>query len=116
MVTFLMGYMSTRAAKLVAYVAIPLLILAAFYLALDAYGDGRYREGRAVENAAWKQAQDKLLAAAAKASTKADVQALASTLEHTAAVEYEKEKIDDAIANGTSPFDVLFPASSVPVR
>lgn len=111
MISFLTGLgLSTRVAKLLAYVALPLLILAAFYIALDAYGDSRFREGRAVENAAWKEAQDRLLAKAAEATGTANREDLARQLEHAAAVEQEKEKVDEAIADGTSPFDVLFPA------
>jgi len=101
------------AAKLITYVGIPLLILFAFWLALDAYGDSRFREGRAAENAAWKAAEDKLLEQAAESSSVADRQALARQLEHSAQVEEEKDLIDDAIANGASPLDVLFPAGGV---
>lgn len=116
MIAFLSSYMSVRLAKVLAYVVLPLLVLAAFYFALDAYGDSRFREGRAAENAAWKEAQDNLLAKAAKSSAKADREAIAAQMDQAAKVEEEKEKVDDAIANGTSPFDVLFPADSVPSR
>lgn len=112
MIGLLMGFgLGKRAAQIIAYVAVPLLVLVAFYIALDAYGDSRFREGRQVENAAWKTAQDKLLAQAAQATTKADKIALAVTLEHAAKVEEEKEKVDEAIANGGSPLDVLFPSA-----
>lgn len=112
MIAFLTGLgLTERVAKLVAYIGIPILILIAFYLALDAYGDSRFREGRAVENAAWKEAQDRLLAQAAESASAADREDLARQLEHAAAVEEEKEKVDAAIADGTSPFDVLFPAA-----
>lgn len=93
-----------------------ILLLVMFYLALDAYGDSRFREGRAAENAAWKKAQDVLIAQAAKSSKKADTEALAATLDQAAKTQEEKEKVDDAIANGSSPFDVLFPSGSVPAR
>lgn len=93
------------------------LLIGAFYVMLDKYGDSRYDAGKRDENAAWKAAQDKLLAQAAQATTKADKVALAVTLEHAAKVEEEKEKVDEAIANGGSPLDVLFPrADSVPNR
>lgn len=112
MISFLTGLgLSARVAKLVAYIGVPLLILGLFYIALDAYGDSRFREGRAVENAAWKEAQDRLLAEAAEAGAEADAEDLARQLEHAARVEEEKEKVDAAIADGTSPFDVLFPSS-----
>jgi hypothetical protein len=90
-----------------------LLVIGAFYIALDAYGDSRFREGRAVENKAWKDAQDRLLKQAAESATAADKKALAATVEHAAKVEEEKEKVDAAIADGSSPFDVLFGADSV---
>lgn len=114
MIGFLTGLgLSARFAKFVAYVAIPLLILVAFYLALDAYGDSRFREGRAAEEKAWKDAQDRLLQDAANSAGEADREDLARQMEHAAAVEEEKERVDDAIANGSSPFDVLFPADGV---
>lgn len=113
MITFLSGYMSLRLAKVVGYVLVPLLILGAFYLALDAYGDSRFREGRKAENAAWQAAQDKLLKDAAQSAAIADRQDLARKIEHSAQVQEEKEKIDEAIANGSSPFDVLFPSDGV---
>lgn len=101
-----------RFAKPFVYIIGILLLVGAFYIMLDAYGDSRFREGRAVENKAWKDAQDKLLAAAAQSSSRADREALAITLEHAAKVEEEKERVDDAIANGSSPFDVLFPSDN----
>jgi hypothetical protein len=100
--------LSGRVAKLVAYVAIPLLILAAFYLALDAYGDSRYREGEAHADAKWKQASDRLITKAANAGTKADKTAAARQADFAAKQEDEKEKIDAAVQHGSSPLDVLF--------
>lgn len=112
MIGLLMGFgLGKRAAQIVAYVALPLLVLVAFYIALDAYGDSRFREGRQVEEAAWKAAHEKLLADAAAAAGSADTAALAATIDQAAKVEEEKERIDDAIADGTSPFDVLFPSA-----
>lgn len=114
MIGLLMGFgLGKRVAQLVGYVALPLLVLVVFYIALDAYGDSRFREGRTAENKAWKKAQDNLLAQAAESATAADKVALAATMDQAAKVEEEKERVDDAIANGGSPFDVLFPASSV---
>lgn len=105
--------LSARAAKIVAVVGTILVVLIAFYFTLDAYGDSRYREGRQVENKAWKDAQNELVKEAAAATSEADKAAHASTLEHTIKVNEEKEKIDEAIADGSSPFDVLFPASGL---
>jgi hypothetical protein len=102
--------LSEKAAKLVAYIAIPLLILAAFYLSLDAYGDSRYREGQSDADKAWQEASDRLIAKSQKAATKADTAAAARAADYAARVEEEKEKIDEAIAEGSSPLDVLFGA------
>lgn len=114
MIGLLMGFgLGKRAAQLVAYVAIPLLILAAFYFTLDAYGDSRFREGRAAENKAWIDAQDKLLKDAAAAASAADQTALAAQMDQAVKVAQEKERVDDAIANGSSPFDVLFGTDGV---
>lgn len=100
--------LSGRAAKLVAYVALPLLILAAVYMLLDAYGDSRFREGKAAEKAAWQQAEAKFLKKAGEAEKKADKQAAAREADHIAAVAEERKKIDEAVANGSSPLDALF--------
>lgn len=114
MIALLVGWgLSERAAKIVAYLVLPLLVLAAFYLALDAYGDARYREGRVVEAEAWKEAEREMLRKAAVATEEADREALGRALEYSAQVAEEKEKIDAAIADGTSPFDVLFPVSGM---
>lgn len=100
--------LSGRAAKAVAYIAIPLLIAASLFWALDSYGDRRFAEGRAAEAKAWKAAEAKLLKKAANAETKADKQAAARVVEHAAEVAEEREKIDQAVAEGSSVFDVMF--------
>lgn len=103
--------MSERVAKLVAYVALPLLLLAAFYMLLDFYGDSRFREGKAAEKAAWEEAERKLLKKAGEAATKADKQAAARAAEHAATVADERKKIDAAVKEGSSPLDALFGAA-----
>ena len=45
---------------------------------------------------------------AGEARTKADKQAAVAAVEYATKVEDEKEKIDAAIADGSSPLDVLF--------
>lgn len=99
-------------AKLIAYVLVPLLILGAIYLALDAYGDNRYAAGVAVTDAKWKAASDKALDAAAQGATTADKKELPRVVDFTAKVEKEKAKLDAAQKDGSSPFDVLFPAGN----
>lgn len=85
-----------------------LLLLLAFYLALDSYGDSRYREGKADADKAWQEASAKLVEQAHKSADKADVAAAARAQDYAAKVEEEKKAIDRATADGTSPFDVMF--------
>jgi len=109
MISFLTGFgLTEKVAKLFAYIGIPVIILLAFYFMLDAYGDSRYDAGKIETNMAWKIAHEKLLAESAAAGGVADTEALAQQLDHFAEVEAEKEKVDEAIATGSSPFDVLF--------
>jgi hypothetical protein len=84
------------------------LLMAAFYFALDAYGDSRYREGKSDADRAWQEASDKLIEKAAKAGTKADKAAAGRVADFAAKQEQEKEKVDAAAKDGSSPFDVLF--------
>lgn len=104
--------LSDRVAKLVAYVGIPLLILAAFYLTLDAYGDSRYDAGKSKADAEWKLASDRLIQKSQNAGTKADTASAARQADFAAKVEDEKEKVDAAVAEGSSPLDVLFGTDS----
>lgn len=84
------------------------LLIVAFYLALDAYGDSRYREGKSDADKAWQKASDKLIEDATKAGAKADKKAAARAADFAAKQEEEKEKVDAAAKDGSSPFDVLF--------
>jgi hypothetical protein len=86
------------------------LLLVAFYLALNAYGNSRYKAGKADADAAWIAASDKLIQKAQSAGTKADKAAAARQADFAAKQEDEKERIDAAQAKGSSPFDVLFNA------
>lgn len=103
--------LSQPIAKAVAYVAIPALIIGAFYLLLDAYGDSRYREGKKDANAAWQAASDKLIEKSQAAGTKADKAAAARQADFVAKQEDEKERIEHALDDGSSPLDVLFSAA-----
>lgn len=87
-----------------------LVVCGAFYAILDAYGDSKFEQGETHSDAAWKAANDELVLKAAKAETHADAAATQRVAEQALAVEAEKEKIDEAVAHGTSPLDVLFPA------
>lgn len=109
MIALLMSWgASKRVASILTYVGIPLLILAAFYLALDAYGDSRYREGKADSDAAWQAASAKLVDKAHETAGKADVAAAARAEDFAAKQEEEKQRIDAAVKDGSSPFDVMF--------
>ena len=78
------------------------------YLALDAYGDARYKAGKSDADAAWQAASNKLIEKAQNAGVEADAKAAAREADFAARVEDEKERIDAANENGTSPLDVLF--------
>lgn len=67
-----------------------------------------FRDGRAAERAVWEEAERKLLKKVGEAEAKADKKAAAREAEHAAAVAEERKKIDEAVAKGDSPFDVLF--------
>ncbi len=85
-----------------------LVLFVIFYIALDSYGDSRFDAGKAQADAEWKAASAKLVEKAHKSAAKADVAAAARVEDYAAKVEDEKEKIDAAIADGSSPFDVMF--------
>lgn len=84
------------------------LLLLVLYVALDRYGDARFREGEAHADAQWQKASDKLIEDAARAATKADRNAAGRAADFAAKQESEKEKIDAAVEHGSSPLDVLF--------
>lgn len=110
MIAFLMGLgLGKRAAQAVAFVVIPLLILGAFYLALDAYGDSRFEAGEAKADKAWHDAAVKLQQQSDDAAADADVGAGEREAAYADKLAEEKEKIDATIADGGDPFDVLFP-------
>lgn len=90
------------------YALSALLLVAALYFALDRYGDARFREGEAHADAQWQKASDKLIEDAARAATKADKNAAGRAADFAAKQESEKEKIDAAVAHGTSPLDAIF--------
>jgi len=75
---------------------------------LDSYGDRRYKEGVAATDMKWEKASAALKAQAAQSAGKADDAAANRLTEHLAQATKEQEKVDDAIANGSSPLDVLF--------
>lgn len=85
--------------------------LVGLWLALDAYGDGRYAQGRDDNERAWKAAEAKLRREEKTSAAGADKAAIVREKAHAAAVASEKGRIDDAIREGYSPLDVLFARS-----
>lgn len=103
--------LSPRAAKFVGFALIALAAALAFYAVLHAYGRERYKAGKADENKVWVEASNKLIQKSQNAGTKASTAAAARQADFAAMVEDEKERIDAANAEGSSPFDVLFNGS-----
>lgn len=85
-----------------------ILLLVAFYAALHAYGNSRYKAGKADADAAWQAASDKLIQKAQDAGTKADKAAAVRQADFAAKQEDERKRIEQAQQTGASPFDVLF--------
>lgn len=100
--------LSERAARIVAPIAIALVILLAFYLALDAYGDARYDAGKDDADKAWEAAAAKLEDQSAQAAGEAEKGAQARESAYLDRLAKEKEKVDAAIDSGGDPLDVLF--------
>lgn len=84
------------------------VFVAGAWLALHAWGNHRYDQGREDNERAWRAAEAKLQAQARKATAGANAGAATREAEHAAAVAKEKDRIDDAIRAGDSPLDVLF--------
>lgn len=76
-----------------------------FVARYDAYHDG-VRD----TDAAYKAASDRLIAKAQKSANSADLSAVRREVEHASQLQQEKAKVDEAIANGSSPIDALFPS------
>lgn len=88
-----------------------ILFLGGLWLALDAYGDHRYAQGREDNERAWRAAEAKLREQERKAMAGANGAAAVREADHATAKASEKGKIDDAIREGSSPLDVLFSRS-----
>lgn len=102
------GFLSPKVWKIVGVIAVISLVLFLFWRALDNYGDARYDDGIAAERAAWEEADRKLQIKVAMSQTEATASSIKREKQHAAAVAKEREKIDEAVAEGRSPFDVLF--------
>lgn len=84
------------------------VLVFAFYAILDRYGDSKYREGKAKADAEWQAASDRLIEKSLKAGTEADRKAAARGADFAAKVDDERKRIDQAVKDGGSPFDVIF--------
>lgn len=80
----------------------------AILLAVWAIHRDGYKDGKRDADAAWQEASDKLIEDAARAGTKADKQAAARAADFAAKQEDEKQRIDAAVADGSSPLDAIF--------
>jgi hypothetical protein len=105
------GLLSPRGWKILGIAAVIAAIVFCFWWALDAYGDREFAAGQAKERSAWEQAEKNFQRQAEQARTEADAKAVQREIEHAAEVRKEREEIDEAVAEGRSPFDVLFPGS-----
>ena len=109
MIGLLMDYgLGKRVAQVVGYVGIPLLTLVAIWWAITVYGNSRYDAGVTDTDASWQEASNVLIDQAAAASNAADASAEDRATDYAANLTAEKEKIDEAQREGSSPLDVLF--------
>ena len=89
------------------------LILGAFYLALDAYGDARYDAGKEAADKAWREAAVALAEQSEEAAGAADEGAGDREAAYAAKLIVEREKVDATISDGGDPFDVMFPSDGM---
>lgn len=87
-------------------------VLIAVLAALWFYGHSRYQAGVDATDAKWVKAGEVLKAKAAKSQAKADVVSAWRVGAEVERVRKEKERLDEAEANGSSPLDVLFGAGN----
>lgn len=90
-----------------------LLAVAAVFFAIDAYGDAKYDAGKAQSDKEWEAAADRLAQQGEGSAAAADIPADQRAADYAKRLEDEKEKIREAVEDGRSPFDALFPADSV---
>lgn len=74
------------------------------------FGHSRYQAGVADTDAKWQAASERLAEQARRSADAATRREAPRIAAHAARVAAEKEKIDAAIAEGSSPLDALFPA------
>lgn len=90
----------------------PIVLFLAIVAGVMAWGNSKYnagyKAGETETDDKWQAASDKMKERAAETATKADDAAVARLEEHVAQAEEDKERVDEATRNGTSPLDALF--------
>ena len=89
-------------------IAGPIVALLVVIGGIWAYGNSRYNAGVSDTDAKWEEASERLKKKAAETATKADDAAAKRLEEFVEQSKEDQEKVDEAIRNGTSPFDELF--------
>lgn len=102
------GLLSPRLWKILGVVVAVSLLIWFISHRISEYGDAREADGVAKEKAAWVEADRKLQERVVEAKTKADASAAIRQIKHDAEVIAERKEIDEAVAEGRSPLDVLF--------
>ena len=91
---------------------IALGVAVVIWLLILAWGQARYDAGHAAgaaeADARWEAAADRVRQRLNRSAGRADAREAGRIRQHQAAVAEEKEKIDEAVADGRSPLDVLF--------
>lgn len=100
--------LSDRIAKLVAYVALPLLLLLALWLGIRAIHHDGYKAGVSATDAKWVAAKDKLEAEAKQSATRADDKAVERLEQYEQQEQDDRKAVEDAKKDGSSPLDALF--------
>lgn len=99
---------SPKVWKILGAIAAILFVLWLLNRAIDSYGDNREQDGVNKERAAWEEADRQVQIKVAKAQTEATLSAVKREARHTAEVAKERKQVNEAVAEGRSPFDVLF--------
>lgn len=75
---------------------------------IDNYGDKRFDAGVQLERSKWEAAEAKMLEEAAASATKADDRAAERLVQHKEQIDEDRQAVDQAVRDGTSPLDALF--------
>lgn len=100
--------LSEKVARILAPLLVALAVLIAFVIALRAYGNARYDAGKDEADRQWKAAAELLERQSQDAAAAADKPAAAREAAYADRLAKEKERIDEAIADGRDPLDALF--------